>query len=157
MIEDVFRETFADLQAIRLLGLSPNEYLNIFKDEKEHDLVSRQYRDRVLAVLSVLPEEVSGLPDGEFKELLQTLRGRSGVVNNFEELLSSSMNGIVVYYVHEYLKKCLETIDRAFDHDSKVEKLRTLYKELGNQKSVKDLMDTLKQTIKDYQRTLCKG
>ena len=57
----------------------------------------------------------------------------------------------------EYLKKCLETIDRAFDHDSKVEKLRTLYKELGNQKSVKDLMDTLKQTIKDYQRTLCKG
>lgn len=155
-IEDVFRETFADLQAIRLLGLSPNEYLNIFKDEKEHDLVSGRYRDRVLAVLSVLPEEVSGLPDGEFKELLQTLRGRSGVVNNFEELLSSSMNGIVVYYVHEYLKKCLETIDRAFDHDSKVEKLRTLYKELGNQKSVKDLMDTLKQTIKDYQRTLCK-
>lgn len=156
-IADLFRETFADLQAARLLNLSPKDYLDIFRLKEtavlgDSMVVPKPHRARVLAVLSVLPGEAPTFHDGTFKRLLRALKS-----DDYNELMEYlPMHGIAINYVHEYLDKCLQAIDRAFDNVPKVDKLRELYHDLGNEKSVEELMQTLRMTTQEYRGTLCR-
>lgn len=158
VIADLFRETFADLQAARLLNLLPENYLSIFctpskksPETKETLELPQLHRDRVLAVFSVLSSENSSLEDNEFNSLLSALRG--GYTDSL--LDSNTVKGVAAYYIHIYLKECLNAIDEAFSNNSKIDELRTLYQNLGNESSVEKLMNTVRETIQIYREELC--
>ena len=64
-------------------------------------------------------------------------------------------NGVVEFYTHEYLQECKNTITNEFESNPKVQDLRNLYKKLGNDSTVVELMGTLKETVRSYRDTLC--
>lgn len=62
---------------------------------------------------------------------------------------------MVEFYVHAYLQECKNTITAEFENNPKVQDLRNLYKKLGNDSTVVELMETLKGTVQSYRDTLC--
>ena len=157
VITDMFRETFADLQAVCLLNLSPKEYYDIFRLRNTNQAdVEPLHRGRVLAALSVLPNEGIETQNTEFEELLRILREQSLQKDDCIALLETRLvNGVVEFYTHEYLQECKNTITTEFENNPKVQDLRNLYKKLGNDSTVVELMGTLKETVQSYRDTLC--
>lgn len=164
-IADQFRESFADLQAIKLLNISPNDYFNIFaKDEalnsyavsKDEPNIPKLHRMRVITVLSVLPEDPSFIPNSEIKSLLQALRLEDSNKSKFNELIrSKDIEGPVAYYVCEYLKECLNAISNSFSNNDDVKSLQKLYAALDNKSTVAELMETLRTSTQNYRGILC--
>ena len=157
LITDLFRETFADLQAVCLLNLSAKEYYDIFRLRNTDQAdVEPLHRGRVLAVLSVLSDKDIGAQSSEFKDLLRILRKKMLQIKDYRALISTSLiNGVVEFYVHAYLQECKNTITAEFENNPKVQDLRNLYKKLGNDSTVVELMETLKGTVQSYRDTLC--
>lgn len=157
LITDLFRETFADLQAVCLLNLSAKEYYDIFRLRNTDQAdVEPLHRGRVLAVLSVLSDKDIGAQSSEFKDLLRILRKKLLQKKDYRALISTSLiNGVVEFYVHAYLQECKNTITAEFENNPKVQDLRNLYKKLGNDSTVVELMETLKGTVQSYRDTLC--
>ena len=157
LITDLFRETFADLQAVCLLNLSAKEYYDIFRlrNPNQTDL-EPLHRGRVLAVLSVLSNRGVETQNPEFEDLLRILREQSLQESDCIALLETRLvNGVVEFYTHEYLQECKNTITTEFESNPKVQDLRNLYKKLGNDSTVVELMGTLKETVRSYRDTLC--
>ena len=157
LITDLFRETFADLQAVCLLNLSAKAYYDIFtlRNPNQADL-EPLHRGRVLAVVSVLSNRGIETQNPEFEDLLRILRERSLQESDCIALLKTKLvNGVVEFYVHAYLQECKNTITTEFESNPKVQDLRNLYKRLGNDSTVVELMGTLKETVRSYRDTLC--
>lgn len=157
LITDLFRETFADLQAVCLLNLSAKEYYNIFRLRNTNQAdVEPLHRGRVLAVLSVLSDKNIETQCPEFRNLLRILRKKTLQKKDYKALISTELvNGVVEFYVHAYLQECKNTITAKFEKNSQVQDLRNLYKKLGNDSTVVELMETLKGTVQSYRNALC--
>lgn len=140
MISDLFSETFADLQAACTLGLTPQEYIELFC-ERGGDIwqVSSLEQARVWAVKYVLAGEKQDLKEKE------------------KELQQLHINKIVEYYVCKYLSICKEKIDMNFaraDRNEKIQSIQILYRKLGDDSNVQDLMTTLRRCMQDYRKSI---
>ena len=160
LIADQFKESFADLQAIRLLGIKANDYLDIFisnKNSEQNSLnIPELHRIRVLTVLSVVSDELSFIPDGEFKSILQVLCQKNKNETLFNQLIESTyVNGIVSYYVCEYLEKSLNTIEESFSDNATIKDLQGLYSSLDNGSTLEKLMQTIRNCTQKYRGILC--
>jgi hypothetical protein len=107
-------------------------------------------------LVSVLSNRGIETQNPEFEDLLRILRERSLQESDCIALLKTKLvNGVVEFYVHAYLQECKNTITTEFESNPKVQDLRNLYKRLGNDSTVVELMGTLKETVRSYRDTLC--
>lgn len=74
-----------------------------------------------------------------------------------KELQQLHINKIVEYYVCKYLSICKEKIDMNFaraDRNEKIQSIQILYRKLGDDSNVQDLMTTLRRCMQDYRKSI---
>lgn len=160
----MFKETFADLQAILLLGMEWGDYAQLLTQHPQQEKNPVMVKDcplRMLAVARVLLE--SGVwEDTSLKEggiALQPVRVCVSLdYRRFpSKLESQNINPTFLLYLIEYLVACEEKIKESFANpkrEPQIQTLRTLYASLSDKASMCELQNKLSQFIENYRAEL---
>lgn len=152
----MFRETFADLQAIMLLNMTWENYCNLLLREYGKKL-TEDCPLRMLAVSKVLAaRDQKFLPEhttAEFRDVLDSV-GLS-IEDKADTLAELGFEVTYLYYLTDYLTSCADAIAESFQNKEKlVKNLQELHKNLSDNVSLYDLQRELQPFIEDYQDEL---
>lgn len=152
----MFRETFADLQAIMLLKMTWEDYCNLLLREYGKKL-TEDCPLRMLAVSKVLTARNRNfLPShttGEFQNVLDSV-GLS-IEDEADALARLGFEATYLYYLTDYLTDCANAIAESLrDKKELVEKLQKLHGDLSDSTSLYDLQMNIQPFIEDYQERL---
>lgn len=152
----MFRETFADLQAIMLLKMTWEDYCNLLLREYGKKL-TEDCPLRMLAVSKVLAaRDQNFLPDhttAEFQDVLDSI-GLS-IEDEADTLVELGFEVTYLYYLTDYLTNCADEIAKSFrDKKELVEELQALHRNLSDCVSLYDLQMEIQPFIEDYQDEL---
>lgn len=160
----MFKETFADLQAILLLDMEWGDYVQLLTQHPQREKNPSMVEDcplRMLAVARVLLG--SGVwTDASLKEGGSALQSvRECVALDYRrapsKLGSQNINPTFLLYLIEYLTACEEKIKESFANpkrELRIQTLRTLYASLSDRASVCELQNKLLQFIENYRMEL---
>lgn len=152
----MFKETFADLQAIMLLKMTWENYCNLLLREEGKKL-AEDCPLRMLAVSKVLAaRDQNFLPShsmAEFQNVLDSV-GLS-IEDDADTLAERGFEVAYLYYLTEYLTNCADAIAESFrDKKELAEELQKLHRNLSDSVSLYDLQMELQHFIEDYQKKL---
>lgn len=155
----MFRETFADLQAILLLDMDWEDYCGLLQREENRTLIE-DCPLRMLAVTKVLTQRGKPLPApdsvaDEFKVI------RDSVELSFKDeartLAERGFNVTYLYYLEDYLSECAESIVHSLGNKpSLVNELKTLHKKLSDTTPIFSLQAAIQPLIEQYRSELLK-
>lgn len=153
---DLFRETFADLQAVLLFDMSWEQYRNLLRRGDGWSGL-KDCPLRMLAVAGVLAEsgrwsaeEVRKDPDAPpgFREAMglepQRHAGRLGKLG---------FDAAALFYLREYLRECGDRVEEVLGEEErrpKVEALRRMHEALSDESSVLELDQALLEFVGGY-------
>ena len=155
-ISACYYETFADLQMILLFELDWTQYCRlIIRDSNElvHDALIR-----VLAVARALVEThvwsavTVTNADNSFRVAEKLV---TSDIYSFESFANEGIDPIIVYYLVEYLKKCVKVIQKNFKNPGTSEKLRalrTVHQSLADGTPILKLQNEMRDFIDDFYR-----
>lgn len=152
----MFRETFADLQAIMLLKMTWGDYCNLLLREYGRKL-TEDCPLRMLAVSKVLTaRDRNFLPDhttAEFQDVFDSV-GLS-IESEADTLAKLGFEVTYLYYLTDYLTVCADAIAESFwDKEELVEELQKLHRNLSDNISLYDLQMNIQPFIEEYQESL---
>ena len=153
-----FSETFADLQMIMLFQMDWRKYCALMK-RKEDVALTEDCPLRMLAVAKALVSErvwsAKDVKDAG-KEFYATENAiRLEITVNYEELDKSGFNPILLYYLIEYLKHCVQAIKPFFEMPGireQVEKLRDLHSVLSDETSILSLQKGIRTYVESFRK-----
>lgn len=160
----MFRETFADLQAISLLDMKWSDYCELLRRPPETNQAGELTEDsplRILSVAKVLVENGYWEPSlKEGGELFNDIR--SSVCLKIERttsrLVARNFEPTCFYYLTEYLSACESRIKQSLTSNTntreQVEMLRTLHCNLSDETSLFNLQKALLLFIEEYRAEL---
>lgn len=156
-----FSETFADLQAILLLDMKWNDYCMLLKRDEDRELIP-DCPPRMLAVTRALidsrdkvwdPEKDSFTFGGDmFDEVKKLAFVPSG--DFITSLYGRDFDPILIYYLTEYLKSCVDSIQAYFkieSHKEARDEIRGMYRMLSKPLSMFALQKAMLAFVEHYQ------
>lgn len=152
----MFRETFADLQAIMLLDMSWDDYCNLLQRE-DGEILIEDCPLRMLAVSKVLAaRNPDFLPDhtkAEFQDVLDSV-GLS-IENEADTLAERGFEPTYLRYLTDYLTSCADAISASFEEKAAfTQKLRELHRNLFDTVPIYALQTELQPFIENYRKKL---
>ncbi len=152
----MFRETFADLQAIMLLNMNWDDYCSLLQREDGKALID-DCPLRMLAVSKVITSRNQDfLPDRTMPEFENVLNSIDLSINNEAETLAArGFEPTYLYYLTDYLTSCAETIATSFEDKANLtESLQALHRNLSDNIPLYSLQMQIQSFIEDYREKL---
>lgn len=157
----LFSETFADLQAILLLDMKWNDYCMLLKRDEERELIP-DCPPRMLAVTRALidrkvwdPQKDPGsftFGGGDFDAVKELAFVPSE--DFITHLYSSGFDPVLINYLIEYLKSCVDSIQGYFKNGLRKEgrdEIREMYRMLSKPSSMLTLQKAMLTFVSRYQ------
>lgn len=161
----MFRETFADLQAILLLDMAWIDYCHLMRRYSKSCLDGRLIADsplRMLAVSRALVGSGKWYPALDdcgvlFDDIRQCVGLR--IESSAQKLCDKNFNPTALYYLEDYLSACEQEIEKNLNPkaNSKVKTLQQVYGKLSDKTAFIDLQETLLTFVEAYRENLLCG
>ena len=153
-----FSETFADLQMILLFEMDWRGYCELMRREEDITLIA-DCPLRMLAVAKALVSEqlwtTKSIKGGgaEFKTAEDA--AKLDLAKKYEELDANGFSPVLLYYLCEYLKCCIQVLKATFKEPTvqpQVQKLRKLHFALSDDQSAMMLQKEIRDYVDNFRR-----